>query len=94
MTDSNTIANTDLAFGDNSFAIASALVGKTVRYLNLGESTVVPSGLRYFKINTIEDISVSKKTGRRYVRASVTDLDDKGETKFRCLHLGGISHIA
>ena len=55
-----TIANTTLQLGDNAIKIASALTGKTVRYLNQKHSTITSDGVRTFKINEVEDVFVSK----------------------------------
>ncbi len=88
-----TIANTTLQLGDNSIKIASALTGKTVRYLNQKHSTITPDGVRTFKINEVEDVFVSKESGRKCVKVQVQDIDDNGQVKFRTLHLSGISSV-
>ena len=88
-----TIANTTLQLGDNSIKIASALTGKTVRYLNQKHSSITPDGVRTFKINEVEDVFVSKESGRKCVTVHVQDIDDGGQVKHRTLHLSGISSV-
>jgi len=88
-----TIANTTLQLGDNSIKIASALTGKTVRYLNQKRSSITPDGVRTFKINDVEDVFISKESGRKCVKVHVQDIDDNGQAKHRTLHLSGISSI-
>ena len=88
-----TIANTTLQLGDNSIKIASALTGKTVRYLNQKHSSITPDGVRTFKINEVEDVFVSKESGRKCVTVHVQDIDDSGQVKHRTLHLSGISSV-
>ena len=78
----------------NPVQLASTLTGKTVRYTNLNqESTVTPNGQRTFKISAIEDVSVSKSTGYRYITAKVQDVDDGGTEKYRSLIVDGISIV-
>ena len=88
-----TIANTTLQLGDNSIKIASALTGKTVRYLNQKHSSITPDGVRTFKITEVEDVFVSKESGRKCVTVHVQDIDDGGQVKHRTLHLSGISSV-
>jgi len=88
-----TIANSDLQLGDNALAIASALVGKTVRYLNAGPSTVRQDGCRTFKVEKVDKVFTSNKNRKRCVTALVRDVDDAGEAKYRTLQLAGISAI-
>lgn len=76
----------------NSITLASLLAGKTIKY-HAHHSKVKDDCIRFFKIEQVEDIATSKKTGERYVRAEVKDLDDNGENKFRCLHLSGIELV-
>ena len=70
--------------------IASKLTGATISYLPQGKSTIKPDGPRIFKIISIYSISFSKKGGRRFVTALCKDIDDRGEAKYRSLHLAGI----
>lgn len=78
---------------DSPMKIASSLVGKTVRYLNQTPSSVPKTdGIRTFKIEAVDDVFVSKK-GTKCATVQVKDVDDGGETKFRTLHLKGISHV-
>tara|TARA_R100000231_G_scaffold79_1_gene93 strand:+ start:337 stop:609 length:273 start_codon:yes stop_codon:yes gene_type:complete len=88
-----TIANAKLQLGDSAIKIASTLTGKTVRYLNQKHSTVTSDGVRTFKINEVEDVFISKESGRKCVKVHVQDIDDNGQTKHRTLHLSGISSI-
>jgi hypothetical protein len=81
-----------LNYNTPSAKIASELVGKTVRYLaNKSKST--PNGVRIFKIESVENVDFSAKTGRRYVTVLAKDIDDAGVTKYRNLHLAGIDLI-
>tara|TARA_Y100000592_G_scaffold25752_1_gene40608 strand:+ start:1032 stop:1307 length:276 start_codon:yes stop_codon:yes gene_type:complete len=89
----STIANTTLQLGDSAIKIASALTGKTVRYLNQKHSSITPDGVRTFKIKGVEEVFMSKQSGRRCIKVHVKDIDDGGETKHRTLHLSGISSI-
>ena len=78
----------------NPVQLASSLTGKTVRYTNLNKkSTVTADGQRTFKISAIEDVSVSKSTGYRYITAKVQDVDDGGTEKYRSLIVDGISIV-
>jgi hypothetical protein len=78
----------------NPVQLASTLTGKTVRYTNLNrKSTVTADGQRTFKISAIEDVSVSKSTGYRYITAKVQDVDDGGNEKYRSLIVDGISIV-
>ena len=78
---------------DSPMKIASSLVGKTVRYLNQKPSSLPKNdGIRTFKIEAVDDVFVSKK-GTKCATVQVKDVDDGGETKFRTLHLKGISHV-
>ena len=78
----------------NPVQLASTLTGKTVRYTNLNQkSTVTADGQRTFKISAIEDVSVSKSTGYRYITAKVQDVDDGGSVKYRSLIVDGISIV-
>lgn len=71
--------------------IASALTGKTVRYL-ANKSTVTESGVRIFKIEAVERVEMAKN-GRRYVTVLAKDVDDHGEAKYRNLHIAGIDLV-
>ena len=86
------VAN-QIQLGDTPMRIASTLVGKTVRYMNQTPSSVPKTdGIRTFKIEAVDDVFVSKK-GTKCATVQVKDVDDGGETKFRTLHLAGISHV-
>lgn len=88
-----TIANTDLQLSAPASNIARALVGKVVRYLNNGPSTVRADGVRTFKIDAVEDVFFAKSSGRRCVTVIARDIDDGGQSKARCLQLAGIASI-
>jgi len=75
-----------------SAKIASDLVGKTVRYL-ANKSKFTPTGVRVFKIESVENVDFAAKTGKRYVTVLARDIDDAGEAKYRNLHLAGIDLI-
>ena len=86
------VAN-QIQLSDSPMKIASSLVGKTVRYLNQKPSSLPKNdGIRTFKIESGDDVFVSK-TGKKSATVQVKDVDDGGETKFRTLHLNGISHV-
>lgn len=88
------LANTTVEYNASPVEIRAALNGKFVTYLNEGLSTVSPSGIRHFRILSIENIFVAKKTGRRCVDVYTSDHQDGGNRKFRRLHLAGITNIA
>ena len=93
MKESN-LAQIQSPFPSNPVHLASALTGRTVRYENVNhKSSVTPSGLRTFKISSVEDVSVSKTTGYRYITAKVKDVDDGGSVKYRSLIVDGISIV-
>ena len=76
-----------------SAQIATALVGKTVRYL-ANESKVTKNRIRIFKIEGVENVDFAAKTGERFVTVLAKDLDDGAVPKYRNLHLAGIDLIA
>ena len=69
------------------------LLNRVVTYLNEKPSSVKHDAIRHLVIKKIEKISFSKDYGRRYVQAEVIDLDDGGKTKFRTLHVAGITKV-
>jgi len=69
------------------------LLNRVVTYHNEMPSSVKNDAIRHLVIKKIEKISFSKDYNRRYVQAEVIDLDDGGKTKFRTLHVAGISKI-
>jgi len=69
------------------------LLNRVVTYLNEKPSSVKHDAVRHLVIKKIEKISFSKDYGRRYVQAEVIDLDDGGKTKFRTLHVAGITKV-
>lgn len=71
--------------------IVSALAGRTIRY-NALDSQQTNTGVRVFKVDQVNRVAVSKK-GIRYVVVHAWDIDDRGEQKFRSLHLNGIDLI-
>jgi len=68
--------------------IASALVGKTVRYL-AEKSSIKKDGVRVLKVEAVDHVGFAKN-GKRYVTVKARDIDDGGESKFRNLHIAGI----
>lgn len=77
-------------YNATSLEIANALVGKTVRYFAT-KSSLTKNGVRVLKINSVEDVAVGKKSGKRFVTVKAIDIDDGGEEKSRNLHLSGIA---
>lgn len=75
-----------------SAKIASDLVGKTIRY-HADKSKISPNGVRIFKVESVENVDFSRKTGKRYVTVLARDLNDEGESKYRNLHIAGIDLI-
>jgi hypothetical protein len=71
--------------------IISELVGRTVRYIAL-DSRQTNTGVRVFKIDQVNRVAFSKK-GVRYAVVRAWDIDDRGEQKFRSLHLAGIDLV-
>lgn len=80
-------------YNATSLEIANALVGKTVRYFAT-KSSLTKNGVRVLKINSVEDVAVGKKSGKRFVTVKAIDIDDGGEEKSRNLHLAGIDLVA
>jgi hypothetical protein len=76
----------------SAIEIASNLVGKTIRYL-ANDSKMKNDGVRVFKVQAVENVSIGAKSGRRYVTILAKDVDDAGETKHRNLHLAGIDLV-
>jgi hypothetical protein len=72
--------------------IASNLVGKTIRYF-ANDSKIKNDGVRVFKVEAVENVSIGTKSGRRYVTILAKDVDDAGESKYRNLHLAGIDLV-
>ena len=85
--------NTNPALPSNPVQLASALTGKTIRYTNIKDSSVVETRDRVFKITSVEDISVSRSTGNEYADVQISDLDDNGEVKSRRLITSRISIV-
>lgn len=84
--------NTAFAHNATATTIASALTGKTVRYL-ANKSKLKADGVRVFKIDSVQEVSFGKKSGKRYVNVHTTDIDDAGEQKYRNLQLEGIDLV-
>lgn len=80
-----------LNYSASAVEIASALVGKTVRYL-AEKSSLKKDGVRVLKIENVEHVGFSKK-GKRFVTVVARDIDDAGECKYRNLHLAGIDLV-
>jgi len=81
-----------LEYNTPSAKIASELVGKTVRYF-AEKSKVTKSGVRVFKIESVENVDFAAKTGKRFVTVLAKDIDDSGVAKYRNLHLSGIDLV-
>ena len=77
-----------LDYSASAVEIASALVGKTVRYL-AEKSSLTKDGVRILKVESVEHVGFAKN-GKRYVTVKAFDVDDAGESKYRNLHLAGI----
>lgn len=77
-----------LNYSASAVEIASALVGKTVRYL-AEKSSLTKDGVRILKVESVEHVGFAKN-GKRYVTVKAFDVDDAGESKYRNLHLAGI----
>jgi predicted secreted protein len=77
-----------LNYSASAVEIASALVGKTVRYL-AEKSSIKKDGVRVLKIEAVDHVGFSKD-GKRFVTVKALDIDDGGESKFRNLHIAGI----
>ena len=72
--------------------IASNLVGKTIRYF-ANDSKIKNDGVRVFKVEAVENVSIGTKSGLRYVTILAKDVDDAGESKYRNLHLAVIDLV-
>lgn len=77
-----------LNYSASAVEIASALVGKTVRYL-AEKSSIKKDGVRVLKVEAVDHVGFAKN-GKRYVTVKARDIDDSGESKFRNLHIAGI----
>ena len=88
----NTI-NTNPILPTNPVQLASALTGKTVHYTNKKDSSVTPDRERVFKVESVEDISISQATGDQYVNVKIVDPQDGGKEKYRNLIVNRISTV-
>mgnify|MGYP001205982846 FL=1 len=88
----NTI-NTNPILPTNPVQLASALTGKTVHYTNKKDSSVTPDRERVFKVESVEDISISQSTGDQYVNVKIVDPQDGGKEKYRNLIVDRISTV-
>jgi len=87
----NQSAPTTMTTTKSTERIISELVGRTIRYIAL-DSQQTNNGVRVFKIDQVNRVAVSKK-GVRYAVVRAWDIDDRGEQKFRSLHLAGIDLV-
>ena len=87
------IGNTQTPVNGTIEQVVSTIAGKTIRYRNKGDSSVVDSHTRYFKIRNVDEIATGEKSGDRFVLAQVLDLDDNAEMKFRRLTLDHIELV-
>ena len=85
--------NTNSVLPSNPVQLASTLTGKTIRYTNIKASSITENRERVFKIQSVEDISVSHSTGNEYVDVQLSDLDDNGAVKPRRLITSRISIV-
>ena len=69
------------------------LTNRVVTYWNSEESSVKNDGVRQFVVKSIDYTGHAKGSGRRYIQGEVQDLDDGGKTKFRTLHVAGITKV-
>jgi hypothetical protein len=69
------------------------LTNRVVTYYNRDESSVKNDGVRQFVIKSVDHTDHAKGSGRRYIQGEVQDLDDGGKTKFRTLHVSGITKV-
>jgi hypothetical protein len=76
----------------SALEIANTLIGKTVRYF-ANDSKIKNDGVRVFKVEAVDNVSIGSKSGRRYVTVLAKDVDDGGESKYRNLHLAGIDLV-
>lgn len=77
----------------NPVQLASALTGKTVYYTNKKESSVTFDRERVFKVESVEDVSISQSTGDQYVNVKIIDPQDGGQEKYRNLIVNRISTV-
>jgi demethoxyubiquinone hydroxylase (CLK1/Coq7/Cat5 family) len=89
--EANQSAPTTMTTTKSTERIISELVGRTIRYIAL-DSQQTNNGVRVFKIDQVNRVAVSKK-GVRYAVVRAWDIDDRGEQKFRSLHLAGIDLV-
>lgn len=76
-------------YNATSLEIANALVNKTVRYFAT-KSSLTKDGVRVLKIDSVEEVGIGKKSGKRFVTVKARDIDDGGVSKYRNLNLSGI----
>ena len=89
----NTTQHTIELLPSNPVHLASALTGKTVHYTNKKDSSVTPDRERVFKVESVEDISISQSTGDQYVNVKIVDPQDGGKEKYRNLIVDRISTV-
>ena len=85
--------NTNPILPSNPVQLASALAGKTVYYTNKKDSSVTSDRERVFKVESVEDISISQSTGDQYVNVKIVDPQDGGKEKYRNLIVNRISTV-
>lgn len=95
----NTTTENDMSRFDHSLyclpeaELRRKVTNRVVTYYNESPSTVKNDGVRSLVIKKIDRIGNSKSDGRRYIQGEVQDLDDGGKTKFRTLHVAGITKV-
>jgi hypothetical protein len=88
----NTIT-ANLTLPTNPVQLASALTGKTVHYTTKKDSSVTFDRERVFKVESVEDVSISQSTGDQYVNVKIIDPQDGGKEKYRNLIVDRISTV-
>ena len=94
----NTTTTTTTRFDHSLYGLSDQdlkrkLTNRVVTYFNNDESTVKSDGVRQFVIKSVDYTGHAKGSGRRFIQGEVQDLDDGGKTKFRTLHVAGISKV-
>lgn len=80
-------------YGLSDQDLKNKLTNRVVTYYNSEESSVKNDGVRQFVIKSVDHTAHAKGSGRRYIQGEVQDLDDGGKTKFRTLHVAGITKV-
>jgi len=73
--------------------LSKKITNRVITYFNDGASTVKKDGVRKMLVEEVLEDRFARSTGRRYVNVRCRDLDDKGQIKFRSLHVAGINQV-